>query len=147
MRKIEESLDLADLAPARLGPAPAGEEAEAVTVAMFFRGAGVLIQELRLAPENLAIRLVRGDSMEPTLREGEPVLLDLSRRGAGEDGLYALLPPGARLPIYRRLQNLPSGAIRALCDNPSYQPFDFHLGRGEKSPEIVGRIIWAARRF
>ncbi|MCH7479732.1 MAG: helix-turn-helix domain-containing protein, partial [SAR324 cluster bacterium] len=68
MRKLEESLDVADLAPARRGPAPAGEEVEAVTVAMFFQGAGVLIQELRLVPQNLAIRLVRGDSMEPTLR-------------------------------------------------------------------------------
>ena len=65
MRKLEEFSDVADFAPARR--APAGEEVEAVTVAMFFQGVGVLIQELRLVPENLGIRLVRGEESPATM--------------------------------------------------------------------------------
>ena len=79
--------------------------------------------------------------MEPTLREGDAVLL---RRGRElRDGVYALRLGDAVL--VKRLQFLADGLFRATSDNPAYQPFEARLTAPET--EIIGRVVWAGKRM
>ena len=63
--------------------------------------------ELRANPKNLSLIFVSGDSMEPTLRPGDVVLVDQSQAESGTDGVYVL----------RRDGHLQSGCIgcRGSC--------------------------------
>jgi hypothetical protein len=98
----------------------------------------------RGAPDQLSIIRVAGDSMAPTLADGDEILVD---RGDGaerlRDGVYVLRRDDALL--VKRLALHPAGrgfAIRS--DNPAYP------GWPDCEPdaiEIVGRVIWAGRRI
>lgn len=69
--------------------------------------------------QSLQIITVIGDSMEPTLREGDAVIVDLSDKAPRRDGLYCVrLGDGLYV---KRVQILPSG-IALLSDNKSYNP-------------------------
>ena len=100
-----------------------------------------LAGELRATPDELHLLYIEGDSMEPTLREGDAVLL---RRGRElRDGVYALRLGDAVL--VKRLQFLADGLFRATSDNPAYQPFEARLTAPET--EIIGRVVWAGKRM
>lgn len=47
------------------------------------------------APENIKMIKVKGDSMEPTLKEGDWVLVDISRISPDSDGLFCSAWPAA----------------------------------------------------
>lgn len=83
----------------------------------------------------LAIR-VEGDSMEPTLRSGDILLVDSSSRRIHDGQLFVLRDQGSLL--IKRLQPALGGRVRVISDNPRYpeQVVD--------SPEldILGRVIW-----
>ena len=61
------------------------------------------------------------------------------------DGIY-LMRSGDAL-LVKRLQFLPDGEIRVISDNPAYEPFTVHPSDGESDFNIVGRIVWAGRKF
>ena len=78
----------------------------------------------------------RGDSMAPTIDEGDLCLVDLGEGRFKHDGLYALRD-GVDLAV-RRLQREPDGSLMVLSDNPVYQPI--RVAAGEIT--ILGRVIW-----
>lgn len=71
------------------------------------------------ADATVAVR-VKGDAMEPSLSEGQIVLIDLEEQKA--DGVYLVQFGGAGAARFRRLQNLADGSVRVSCDNPAYAP-------------------------
>ena len=87
---------------------------------------------------------VRGDSMSPTLSDGDEILVDEGDGAARlRDGVYVLRMEGALL--VKRLALNPSGrTISVISDNPAYlnwpdcDPNDF---------DIVGRVVWACGRI
>lgn len=100
--------------------------------------------ELHANPETLALLYVDGESMEPTLRPGDMILIDTSDTTAARDGVYVLRMEGALL--VKRLQRLPPNQIRVTSDNEKYQPFVIRVGESENIG-VVGRVIWAGRRM
>ena len=95
----------------------------------------------RGAPEQLSIIRVAGDSMTPTLADGDDILVD---RGDGaarlRDGIYVLRIEEAL--VVKRLALNP--AARTLSDNPAYP------GWPDCDPaavDVVGRVVWAGRRI
>ena len=78
-----------------------------------------------------------GDSMQPTIDDGDMILIDVSRTEAG-DAIYALVING-RLYI-KRLQRTPKG-LRVISDNPIYPPFDLDAS---DSVRIIGRVCCRA---
>lgn len=97
-----------------------------------------------LGSEPLAILKIAGDTMEPTLKQGDEVLV-ARRRSKAElrDGLYALrLADGVAV---RRLALSPSGSlVSVLCDNPAYPDWE---GIKRSNLNIIGRVVWHGRRL
>lgn len=93
--------------------------------------------------EDLSIHSIEGDSMQPTLADGDEVLVDRSQSATLREGLY-LLKAGESLLTRRLSVNLLTGRPSIRCDNPLYP------GWSDCDPgqiTIIGRIIWAGRRM
>ncbi|MCE2922526.1 MAG: hypothetical protein LW837_21625, partial [Roseomonas sp.] len=82
------------------------------------------IRSVTRAPlEQLGVITVDGDSMEPTLRTGDTVLVDFGQNQPGDkDGIY-VIRTGNGLQV-KRLQVELGRPVRlsVLSDNPAYQP-------------------------
>ncbi|MDE2104086.1 MAG: helix-turn-helix transcriptional regulator [Patescibacteria group bacterium] len=98
---------------------------------------------LHVDPSRVAIVMVHGDSMVPTLQPSEIILVNVSDRQP-RDAIFVIRLEGELL--VKRLQRLP-GAIRVLSDNKEYAPFDVNLET--QRFEIVGRVVfaWRGRSF
>lgn len=86
---------------------------------------------------------VLGDSMEPTLRTGDTVLVDQAQNHPRRlDGLYVLNFDGA-MQVKRVSAHPVSNLLRISSDNPRHAPWP------DISPDdidIVGRVIWIGRQ-
>lgn len=91
-------------------------------------------------PKSAALIEAVGDSMSPTIDEGDLVLVDLREDRFRHDGLYALRCGGDF--CIKRIQRQPDGTFVLRSDNPAYQPFVI------KPEDIVifGRVIWVGGR-
>lgn len=98
--------------------------------------------ELHASPRDLYLIYVDGESMEPTLRPGDVILVNHQDTGPSRDGIYVLRMDDALL--VKRLQRLPGGKIRASSDNAAYQPFELD---GNSDIAIIGRVVWSGRRM
>lgn len=95
---------------------------------------------LRIGESNLAVISVKGDSMEPRLRDGDVVLLDMSARAIEDNAIYALQFNGG-LSI-KRVQRFMSGAMEIISDNKTYRPESLTPEQAE-NVKVVGRVVWA----
>ena len=92
--------------------------------------------------DGLSVIQVKGDSMAPTLADGDDVLVD-RKDGVGRlrDGIYVLRLDDSLM--VKRLARNPSGrGISIRSDNPDYPSWqNIELGR----IDIVGRVLWFGR--
>jgi phage repressor protein C with HTH and peptisase S24 domain len=93
-------------------------------------------------PDHLSIIAVMGDSMEPTLSDGDDVLVDTSDTVARlRDGIYVLRHDDTI--IVKRIAIGPKRRIDVISDNPTY-------GRWEDTDPagltVVGRVLWIGRK-
>lgn len=103
-----------------------------------------LRQRLSASPTDLHLIYVDGESMEPTLRPGEVILVDHRDTGPTRDGVYVLRMDGALM--VKRLQRLPGGNINVTSDNTAYHPFTANVSQLNSNDfAIVGRVVWSAR--
>ena len=102
-----------------------------------------LRQVAQAEPQNLSIVQVSGDSMAPTLVDGDDVLVDRSDAGRLRDGIYVLRRDDTLM--VKRLALAPtSGTFTISSDNPAYPSWhDCPLD----SVDVLGRVVWAGRRF
>ena len=80
-----------------------------------------LRNELKLSGKETIILPVQGDSMSPTYRDGDRVIVDLRHRDFGDDGVY-LITDGFSAPRIKRLEyifNSAPPAVRIISDNPA----------------------------
>ena len=99
---------------------------------------------LKARPADLRMLHVEGDSMLPTLNDGDIVLVDLSRTAPSPPGLFVLFD-GLGL-VAKRLEHVASSdspTVRILSDNPLYAPYE----RAAEEVNIVGRVRWLAREI
>lgn len=103
-----------------------------------------LRHELRAAPKDLRVISIDGDSMEPILRSGDKVLIDLSRRAPSPPGIF-VLHDGIGL-VAKQVEFIPNSEPARLLiksESPRYQDYERTLDE----VNIVGRVIWFARRL
>ena len=98
----------------------------------------------RGAPDLLSIIRVAGDSMVPTLADGDDILVDRGDSAARlRDGIYVLRIEGA-LVVKRLALNPASRTLSIRSDNPAYPGWpDCDLA----AVDVVGRVVWAGRRI
>ena len=93
---------------------------------------------------HLSTILVEGDSMAPTLADGDEILVD--RGDGGErlrDGIYVLRMDEALL-VKRLAVNPAARTVSIRSDNAAYPGWpDCPLS----SVDVVGRVVWAGRRI
>ena len=77
---------------------------------------------------------VQGDSMTPTINEGDFVWVDISNNYVGSDGLY-LIRMATGLAVKRLQTGLSNIVIKS--DNPNYSDITADVGE----LKIVGRVV------
>lgn len=101
-----------------------------------------LRQFTHASPEHLVWALGDGDSMEPTIRDGEVILIDRSRDTLNmADAIWACTL--GDIGMIKRLRPLPDGSVKVLSDNPSV-PSETAVD-GEL--HIIGRVVAVVRRL
>jgi phage repressor protein C with HTH and peptisase S24 domain len=94
-------------------------------------------------PAALALLRVVGDSMEPTLADGDDILVDTAVAGLRvRDGVHVLRRDDA-LHVKRIAIN-PAGRLLSIrSDNPAYPSWECEPAE----VTVIGRVIWAGRRI
>ena len=95
------------------------------------------------SPDRLSIGRVKGDSMAPTLIDGDDILVEqLDAGGRVRDGIFVLQRDDTLL-VKRIAIGRSPGKLDVLSDNSAYPSWP-DCDVGEVS--ILGRVIWSARR-
>ena len=102
------------------------------------------LRRLAADPRQLSMIRVEGDSMLPTLSDGDEILVD---RGDGaerlRDGIYVLRMEGA-LMVKRLALNPAARRLAVRSDNPAYPSWN---DCDPAAVDIVGRVVWVGRRL
>ena len=92
--------------------------------------------------ERLKVVRGKGDSMEPTIRDGDTVLVDTShRRIDDQDRIWAIAY--GELGMIRRIRVTPRGTWMLMPDNQVVRPDEVTDGEAA----VIGRVIWIGRRI
>lgn len=100
------------------------------------------INYIATSPKNLILMRVAGTSMEPEIKDGGTVLIDMGRTHP-KSGCYFALGFDDALSV-KELDLLPEGRVRVISKNrKDYPPYEADL----KSIRIIGQVIWGDRAF
>lgn len=101
------------------------------------------LRDLGADPRALSIIRVEGDSMAPTLDDGDDILVDGGDAAARlRDGIYVLRMDDVLM--VKRVARAPGqGRISVISDNPHYRSWD---NLPMASVQLVGRVVWTGRR-
>ncbi len=89
--------------------------------------------------ESLAVVSAEGDSMEPTVRDSDILLVDTSVQTVRADGIY-LIEKSGELRC-KRLQTLVGGGVKIRSDNPKYETEEVSADHAELL-RVVAKVIW-----
>jgi len=95
---------------------------------------------LRRNPANLILIEAMGDSMEPTIADGDLLLVDTTEGKVRDNAIYALSVDGDL--IVKRVQRaIASGGVTIISDNPRYQPQQLDA-REVTQLRVIGQVCW-----
>lgn len=96
------------------------------------------------SPDYMRLFEVAGDSMTPTLNDGDMILVDLHQKDVQSGRIY-LLRIGEELMV-KRLERRPGGILIIKSDNTNYEPIPVKI---EQAPdvEVFGRMVWSCREY
>lgn len=97
------------------------------------------IASRRLNAAKLVTVVVHSDSMEPTVRQGDILVLDQSETKMAGDGLHVIKRDGEK--FCKRLQRQFDGGLTIMSDNPRYESQQLSA-EVAATLSIVGRVIW-----
>jgi hypothetical protein len=103
------------------------------------------LKQLTAAPaSDLSIIRVQGDSMHPTLADGDDIMVDRSAAGTKMlDGIYVLRREDS-LMVKRLAVHPGSRRLTIASDNDAYPTWRDCDPAGV---EIIGRVVWAGRKI
>lgn len=104
-----------------------------------FRFSRRWLAEQGLERADLSAITVEGDSMEPILRDGDEILVDLSPQPF-RDGIH-VVRLGDTLMV-KRVASAGAGRFSLLSQNLAYPP----IGVDATEVEIIGRVVWKGGR-
>jgi phage repressor protein C with HTH and peptisase S24 domain len=96
-----------------------------------------------LDPARLSLIRVEGESMSPTLKDGDDIMVDnRAATAALRDGVHVIRLDD--MLMVKRIAVGPHGRLSVLSDNPAYPGWPDLDGA---SVSIIGRVVWAGRRL
>ncbi len=101
------------------------------------------LKQIGTDPDKLSLIVVDGDSMDPTLCDGDDIMVDHSAAERPlRDGIYVLRMDDVLL--VKRLALRPSGKLSIRSDNERYPDWD---DVAPQEVNIIGRVVWKGRRL
>ena len=103
-----------------------------------------LRSELRVDTKAARVIEVQGDSMEPTLRAGDRVMINMADKRPTPPGVFALWDGFG--VVVKRIEHIPNSnppTIKVKSDNTLHDEYQ----RTSEEVNIIGRVIWYARRL
>jgi phage repressor protein C with HTH and peptisase S24 domain len=100
--------------------------------------------EFRARPGDLRIITLDGDSMEPVLSSGDRIMLDTSQRIPVPPGIFVIWD-GMGI-VAKRIEHMLSSdppELRIMSVNPDYETYQ----RDAEEVNVLGRVVWSARRY
>jgi phage repressor protein C with HTH and peptisase S24 domain len=94
----------------------------------------------KVDPTELVLETATGESMTPTIRDGNTLLIDTTDRTFRNFGIYVLEINGQRL--VKRVQRKHDGSLVLISDNTAYQP-DAVDKEAADDVKVVGRVVWS----
>lgn len=97
------------------------------------------LRSLSISKENAVAATAIGDSMSPTIKDGDTIHVDLGRKNIKDGKIFAICIGG--LFYCKRLYNLPFGGVRIVSDNSVEFP-EIHLNSQEVIDQQLEIIGW-----
>ncbi len=97
------------------------------------------IREEGLNSSYLTLIKCKGDSMDPTLKSGDTLLVDRSVTEVTDDAIYVLRLDDVL--VVKRLQKIYDGSIYIKSDNTAYAPHQVPRSAIGASVHIIGRVV------
>jgi len=104
---------------------------------------GRILDQVGIQPTNARFLEAAGDSMAPTLNDGDLMLVDVAARDLVEGKIY-VITIGAEVFV-KRLRRAP-GRIVMMSDNRDLHPEPEAVPAGDPF-SIIGRVKWAGRQL
>lgn len=138
------SIDRFDIAGS-MGPGTEPPDIHNIVDSMTLDAAWVRQNLVYTAVENIKLISGRGDSMSPTIKNGDPLLVDVGITSVECDAIYFFMMAG-QLHIKRIQRHLDGLSI--LSDNERYRPVEVAAAR-ESELTIFAQIIygWNGQKF
>lgn len=97
---------------------------------------------MRGSVSDLFVARGEGDSMQPTLLDGDVVLVDTAQKNiTQQDRIWAVA--WGDLGMIKRVRRTPGGTYQLLSDNASVSTIE----AADEEMHVVGRVIWIGRRI
>lgn len=97
------------------------------------------LRNLSITKENAVAATAIGDSMSPTIKDGDTIHVDLGRKNIKDGKIFAICLGG--LFYCKRLYNLPLGGVRIVSDNSTEFP-EIQLNAQEVVDQQLEIIGW-----
>jgi phage repressor protein C with HTH and peptisase S24 domain len=118
------------------GPGVSNGNVEIIDSIPFSR---TLLRKQGIKPEEAHAITAKGDSMFPTIADGQIILIDAGMRRIRQDAIYALsIDDDIRI---KRIQRGIGGTLTLKSDNPNYEPELISPADAEKL-RVEGRVFW-----
>jgi phage repressor protein C with HTH and peptisase S24 domain len=100
--------------------------------------------QLGARPDDLRVVEVEGPSMLPMLESGDQVLVNINKRNPSQPGIFCLWDGfGIVCKLVERVPQTDPARLRILSANTAFSPYEIM----EDEANIVGRVVWFARRL
>lgn len=93
-------------------------------------------------PKYARVLTARGDSMEPTIRDGDTLLVDTSIDRVRDNAIYIVVYDG--LVLVKRMHGKFDGSMTLISDNAIYPP-ETISAHDVPALNIAGRVMWFGR--
>lgn len=99
-----------------------------------------LLESLGISPGHAAMLPAMGESMAPTIRDGDMMLVDERDRRVGTRGAVFVIRLDGTLMVKRVARA--DGRLAITSDNPDYAPIPPRL---PAEVDVLGRVVWLSR--
>lgn len=105
------------------------------------------LRRVKVTPEAAVLARIRGDSMQPTISDGDVVMIDTHRREVERHTAQGRLPRGQvyalRSDDGARVKRLAmvGDLMMVMSDNPDHQT-EVYDRRSWRETSIIGRVVW-----
>lgn len=104
----------------------------------------LITAELRANPDDIRYMEVRGPSMSPLLETRDQVLIDTRDRNPSQPGIFVLWDgDGLVCKWVQRVAKSEPKKLKITSENTRFDPYNVL----EEEANIVGRVVWYARRI